>query len=46
LKAVTFADEDLIKEKIGKVYTVNENNYTGWGFPYMAKFKVNLIVKL
>jgi hypothetical protein len=36
------AEKDLIAKDIGRIYTVNENNYTGWGFPKMAKFEVNL----
>jgi hypothetical protein len=36
-----FTGKDLIKEYNGKVYTKNENNYTGWGFPEMAKCEVN-----
>jgi hypothetical protein len=37
-----FTDKDLFEEDTGRVYTVNENNNTGWGFTQMAKIEVNL----
>jgi hypothetical protein len=40
LNAVTFAGKDLIDEKSGIIYAKNENNYTGWGSPKIAKLEV------
>jgi hypothetical protein len=40
---VDFAGKDLVKGRIGQVYTVTENNNTGWGFTMdMLKLEVSL----